>query len=127
MSSHITEEDVNVLNCVSTHIPTRVYGYYYQWMKEKSRIVNIGLSWLCKYDNEIIHTWRKILQHKCRACCNIFLHKWIISLSNKQSHDNSIIFIYFMTKVLDNFHSPPMVVAPWVDYGNYSTIESLIE
>ena len=34
-----------------------------------------------------------------------------------------------MTKVLDNFHSPspPMVVAPWVDYGNYPTLESLIE
>ena len=43
-------------------------------------------------------------------CCNIFLHKWIISLSHKQSHDNFIIFIYFMMKVLDNFHSPSMVV-----------------
>ena len=32
-----------------------------------------------------------------------------------------------MTKVLDNFHSPPMVMAPWVDYGNYPTLESLIE
>ena len=30
-------------------------------------------------------------------------------------------------KVLDNFHCPPMVVAPWVDYGNYPTLESLIE
>ena len=26
-----------------------------------------------------------------------------------------------MTKVSDNFHSPPMVMAPWVDYGNYPT------
>ena len=32
-----------------------------------------------------------------------------------------------MMKVLDNFHSPPMVMAPWVDYGNYPTLESLIE
>ena len=32
-----------------------------------------------------------------------------------------------MTKVLDNFHSPPMVMAPWLDYGNYPTLESLIE
>ena len=31
-------------------------------------------------------------------------------------HDsNSIIFLYFMTEVLDNFHSSPMVMAPWVD------------
>ena len=47
-------------------------------------------------------------------CCNIFIHKWVISLSHKQSHDNSIIFIYFMTKDLDNFHITSMVMAPWV-------------
>ena len=29
-------------------------------------------------------------------------------------------------KVLDNFNSPPMVMAPWVDYGNYPILESLI-
>ena len=31
-----------------------------------------------------------------------------------------------MTKVLDNFHNPPMVMASWVDldYGNYPTLES---
>ena len=37
----------------------------------------------------------------------------IISLPHKQSHDNSIIFLYFIMKVLDNFHSPPMIMAPW--------------
>ena len=44
-----------------------------------------------------------------------------------QSHDNSTIFIYFMTKVLDTFHSAPMVMTPWVDYENYPTLGSLIE
>ena len=62
---------------------------------------------------------------KVHTCCNtIFLHKWIISLSHKQSYDNSIIFLYFVMKMLDNFHIPLMVMAPWVDYGKYPTPES---
>ena len=35
-----------------------------------------------------------------------------------------IIFILLMTQVWDNFHSPPMVPPPWVNFGNYPTLSS---
>ena len=81
----------------------------------------------------------KLFMHGRKYCCRSAEHSEACMLqyflpqvnnfiiTQAKSHDNSIISIYFMMKVLDNFHSPPMVVAPWVDYGNYPTLESLIE
>ena len=55
----------------------------YTFVKKWIRIIR--LSWLCEYDNKIVHLWRKILLAR-HVCCNIYRLKWIISSSHKQSH-----------------------------------------